>query len=506
MKSSTTLLCGTLFGLSLALASAGPALGKSGADLLAPAMGEAPAILVAQADIDFGDDSSRWANDGECDDPRFAGPGAAAELVDADLMKDATDCEAAYDAGTVTLAGEGGDAGANADTANAGEIDFGDDTSQWANDGECDDPRFTGPGAAAELVDADLMKDATDCRAAFEAGTVTVAGEAGDTQAAGVDFGDDSSEWANDGECDDPRFEGTGMAVELLDADIMKDATDCRTLFEAGSITLKSGGETTATADVDFGDDSSQWANDGECDDPRFEGTGMAAELVEADLMKDATDCRALYEAGSITLRSSGTTDTIGTAADIDFGDDSSTWANDGECDDPRFTGPGAAAELVDVDLMHDATDCRAAYEAGTVTLRSSETGSVGGFYFGDDSSQWANDGECDDRRLTGAGTDKKLLAEDEARDATDCRTLLEAGSVEIRKVYDPAYAAGAPYDSAGIDFGDNTSTYANDGECDDPRFEGPGTAMTLLGSDELRDADDCRTAFEAGTVVLREG
>ena len=54
---------------------------------------------------------------------------------------------------------------------------------------------------------------------------------------------------------------------------------------------------------VEFGDDSSTWANDGECDDPRFEGRGMAAMLVADDLGHDATDCRTLYEAGDIRLR-----------------------------------------------------------------------------------------------------------------------------------------------------------------------------------------------------------
>ena len=54
-----------------------------------------------------------------------------------------------------------------------------------------------------------------------------------------VDFGDDSSEWANDGECDDPRFSGAGMTITpLLDDDIMHDATDCRTAFEAGTLQL----------------------------------------------------------------------------------------------------------------------------------------------------------------------------------------------------------------------------------------------------------------------------
>ena len=52
-----------------------------------------------------------------------------------------------------------------------------------------------------------------------------------------------------------------------------------------------------------FGDDSSQWSQDGECDDPRFQGTGMASTLIDADRFSDATDCRDLYNLGRITLR-----------------------------------------------------------------------------------------------------------------------------------------------------------------------------------------------------------
>ena len=33
---------------------------------------------------------------------------------------------------------------------------------------------------------------------------------AGPAWAQDPSFGDDSSEWANDGECDDPRFDGAG--------------------------------------------------------------------------------------------------------------------------------------------------------------------------------------------------------------------------------------------------------------------------------------------------------
>ena len=121
-------------------------------------------------------------------------------------------------------------------------IDFGDDTSQWANDGECDDPRFEGPGmTATPLLESDILHDATDCKQAFDAGRITFKKPGGkDAEAPGIDFGDDASQWANDGECDDPRFEGAGMtATTLLESDIGRDATDCRTAYEAGRLTIK---------------------------------------------------------------------------------------------------------------------------------------------------------------------------------------------------------------------------------------------------------------------------
>ena len=52
-----------------------------------------------------------------------------------------------------------------------------------------------------------------------------------------------------------------------LDDDIGHDASDCRTAWRVGDIALAS----LEAADApDFGDDASDWANDGECDDPRF--------------------------------------------------------------------------------------------------------------------------------------------------------------------------------------------------------------------------------------------
>ena len=72
----------------------------------------------------------------------------------------------------------------------------------------------------------------------------------------------------------------------------------------------KNGPATTvsSTTDIDFGDDSSQWSKDGECDDPRFEGDGSAAELLDDDISKDATDCRAAYEAGTVTIKADAST------------------------------------------------------------------------------------------------------------------------------------------------------------------------------------------------------
>lgn len=124
-----------------------------------------------------------------------------------------------------------------------------------------------------------------------------------------INFGDDSSEWANDGECDDPRFEGPGMtATQLLESDIMADATDCRSAYQAGRLALR-GVNTSSSKTaklIDFGDDSSEWANDGECDDPRFEGPGMTlTTLLDSDIMADATDCRTAYDAGLLTVRGS---------------------------------------------------------------------------------------------------------------------------------------------------------------------------------------------------------
>ncbi len=203
-----------------------------------------------------------------------------------------------------------------------------------------------------------------------------------------------------------------------------------------------------------------------------------------------------------------------GTSSDIDFGDDSSQWANDGECDDPRFEGSGMNGVLLDEDLRRDATDCRAALAAGTIRYTGGSAAAVAktpvgtphpsGIDFGDDSSQWANDKECDDPRFRGRGVSSVLIADDLKKDASDCRAAFDRGDLSFREVYRDDYARRAPFSTEGIEFGDNKSQWANDGECDDPRFEGPGTGITVDPEGRLADADDCRKAFIAGRAALR--
>ncbi len=53
------------------------------------------------------------------------------------------------------------------------------------------------------------------------------------------DFGDDSGEYAHDGTCDDIRFTGEGRSILLTDSHIRKDASDCRSAYEAGTIRFK---------------------------------------------------------------------------------------------------------------------------------------------------------------------------------------------------------------------------------------------------------------------------
>jgi hypothetical protein len=129
-------------------------------------------------------------------------------------------------------------------------------------------------------------------------------------QEAVIDFGADTGDWVNDGECDDPRFEGQGSASVLLDEDLFQDASDCRELFERGQIRLRQNAEDGGRGgSIDFGVDTSTWAHDGECDDPRFDGDGSANYLSDANQYRDATDCRVLFNQGRVHFLDEGATD-----------------------------------------------------------------------------------------------------------------------------------------------------------------------------------------------------
>ena len=187
------------------------------------------------------------------------------------------------------------------------------------------------------------------------------------------DFGSDSGDYANDGECDDPRFAGDGMTgTLLLDEDIKADATDCKEAWSSGTLHLVGASKPVADAsEPDFGEDDSMFANDGECDDPRFSGKGMTGTtLLDGDKMSDATDCRAAWRAGKLQLATAPAS-AVKPASDVDFGDDDGMYAEDGECDDPRFVGDGMTdTPLLASDRLHDASDCQAAYQKGTNRLK----------------------------------------------------------------------------------------------------------------------------------------
>ena len=125
-----------------------------------------------------------------------------------------------------------------------------------------------------------------------------------------------------------------------------------------------------AAQSINFGDDSSQWANDGECDDRRFYGSVMARGLDRDDVGKDATDCRRGYDLGALKLWDFEDAKAATNCAAINFGDDSSDWPNDGQCDDYRFEGPGADHVQLSEDIGRDATDCKRLCEFGQVALR----------------------------------------------------------------------------------------------------------------------------------------
>ena len=105
---------------------------------------------------------------------------------------------------------------------------------------------------------------------------------------------------------------------------------------------------------IAWGDDTGSYANDDACDDGRFHEDGDDWSYQRNHVLRDATDCRTLYEAGNITLY-------------LDFGSNSGDYVNDNTCDDNRFTGEGRSILQTDSQVKRDADDCIAAYRADTI-------------------------------------------------------------------------------------------------------------------------------------------
>lgn len=113
------------------------------------------------------------------------------------------------------------------------------------------------------------------------------------------------------------------------------------------------GSAVAATGDIDFGDDLSQWANDNECDDPRFSGEAAADTLVDSDRYHDATDCRTLFEAGSVQLADAGNANGDADTAMVQRGElDSSDEELDGFGYVDTYTFEGEAGQTAVIDLQ----------------------------------------------------------------------------------------------------------------------------------------------------------
>ena len=245
--------------------------------------------------VDFGDDSGRFSQDGECDDARFEGAGRSIYLGRDHIRRDAFDCREMFDQGRVHLRADYSD---EAEPPRSGEVDFGDDSGRFSQDGECDDVRFDGVGRSVYDGRDHIRRDASDCRELYEQRRLEVS-ERGTGQGS-VEFGDDSGLFAQDGECDDARFEGRGHSGYRSRDHVLRDASDCREAFGQDLVRLSMGGTATEQIpEIDFGDDSGRYAEDGECDDARF--TGVARNLgILSHVMRDASDCRLASEQGRI--------------------------------------------------------------------------------------------------------------------------------------------------------------------------------------------------------------
>ncbi|MGL5011182.1 MAG: trypsin-like serine peptidase [Paracoccaceae bacterium] len=383
-------------------------------------------VMIAAPAARAQDDSCEFARDGACDEARY-GLGAAcadeSDTTDCRAIAATAQCEFAFDYECDEARfGGGGACEANTDTFDCALLASGqsDDSCIYARDSECDDPLYfrasgvcrpgsdiTDCGSAETLaaavarlmaeVPADVrarlgddscayaQDDECDDEALGGSGACDAGTDATDCRALAIG-GDDSCRYANDDECDDPMFSNaSGLCTEG------SDATDCRgaeTLAEAADRLML---EVPADLRARLGNDSCEYAEDAECDDPAYGGTGSC------DAGTDATDCRAAA---------------IG-------GDESCEYANDGECDEPGIGGNFCTS-------FTDTTDC-----AATAFLRNRT-----------DSCDMAYDGICQEGGACEPMTDTAdCLGRDRPREARnhyfgrDDRFLMDQSQMPWRAV-----------------------------------------------------------------------
>jgi hypothetical protein len=326
----------------------------------------------------------------------------------------------------------------------ASEIEFGETVDVFAGDGLCSDPRFEGQGMAEDLTEAGQLSDSEDCQALFEEGEIKLTGASPDT--------DDTPEIAEKADLAIPTEDDADSDTAVVEADAAR------------------------TDDIEAGDESEiePSPEGGEAEDKSGENAGPgkdpeAGDAVDADAAgtEDAQPFEDESASSSLTVDPVESTESpvpdeaALEIANFDFGDDDSEYSHDGECDDGRFVGEDmTTSDLLPGDVGHDATDCRAGIENGTLQIRGEDdvpldeaitdpedidpasldsTASDGvifnGIKFGDDGGRWANDGECDDPRFEGEGmTDTRLLSEDAMHDATDCLAAWKTGKLMLAR------------------------------------------------------------------------
>ena len=218
------------------------------------------ALLVVSQAAWADNDSCEYARDGECDEGRYGGGAACSDGTDA------TDCRAIAATATCEFAfdyqcdearyGGGGACTAGSDTFDCARLAArqSDDSCVYANDAECDEPRFHNTSGLCRDG-----TDATDCRGAETPSQALARLMALLPKDIRRQLGNDSCEYANDRECDDAGFGGTGFC------DSGTDAADCRALAAGG-------------------DDTCRYAGDNECDEP---GIGLDYCISGSD----TTDC-----------------------------------------------------------------------------------------------------------------------------------------------------------------------------------------------------------------------